>query len=215
MKIIYLDTETTGIVCPESGLIQLAGAIEIDGEVVERFNFQVRPFPKDVVSNEALTINGVTDRELALRDRPGRVFSMFLSLLERYVDRFERSDKFHLVGYNARFDAEHLRAWFEKNGDKYFGSWFWHPAVDVMNFAATVLMGQRPDMGNFKLATVAEALGIPVDEEKIHDASYDIELTRLIFRRLLDESVKQAEDTKQPHPPHKDKQQVFHAQERS
>ena len=41
MKLIYLDVETTGIPCPDSGLIQLAGQIEIDDEVVENFDFRI------------------------------------------------------------------------------------------------------------------------------------------------------------------------------
>ena len=36
-------------------------------------------------------------------------------------------------------------------------------------------------MENFKLSTVAKALGVPVDETKLHDASYDIFLTKAIF----------------------------------
>lgn len=206
MKIVYLDIETTGISCPESGLIQLAGAIEVDGVVMEQFNFQARPFPDDVVSEEALTVNGATSRELAMREKPSRVFEMFLTLLGRYVDRFDRSDKFYLVAYNARFDSEHLRAWFEKNGDKYFGSWFWHPAIDVMNLAATLLMGERADMLNFKLSTVAEALGLEIVEERMHDASYDIALTRLVFRRLLEKAAVGKDGAEEPPPAHSDVQ---------
>ncbi len=32
MKLIYIDVETTGIPYPQSGIIQLAGAIEIEGQ---------------------------------------------------------------------------------------------------------------------------------------------------------------------------------------
>lgn len=34
---------------------------------------------------------------------------------------------------------------------------------------------------NFKLATVSKALGIEVDDSKLHDAEYDILLTRQIY----------------------------------
>ena len=64
MKIIYIDVETTGLGCPESGLVQLAGAIELDGEVVERFDFHMRPFPEDAISDEALAVNGLTRTDL-------------------------------------------------------------------------------------------------------------------------------------------------------
>jgi len=189
MKIIYVRIETTGIACPESGLVQLTGAVEVDGEVKERFNFPMRPFPNDIVSQEGIGQNSASARELAARDNPARVFEKFVALLDRYVDRYDRFDKFHLVAYNARFDAEHLRAWFEKNRDRYFSSWFWHPAIDAMNFAATVLMGARSDVVDFKLGTVAELLGVFVEQERVHEPEYAIELTRIVFGRLLDRFV--------------------------
>lgn len=41
------------------------------------------------------------------------------------------------------------------------------------------------DMENFKLMTVAKTMGIEIDENKLHDATYDIELTRDIFYRII------------------------------
>ena len=189
MKFIYIDVETTGLTCPESGLIQLAGAIEVDGEVVEEFNFRVRPFPSDVVSEEALAVNGVNREDLPGHDDPERAFSQFLHLLGRHVNPFSRADKFHLVAYNADFDAEHLRAWFLKNGDRFFGSWFWHPPLDVMTMAAAALMHRRAELANFRLPTVARVLGFEVDESRTHDALYDAMLTRKLFCLLRDHVV--------------------------
>lgn len=185
MKLIYLDIETTGLNCPDSGLIQLAGVIEMDGGPRDSFDFRIRPFPQDVVTDEALAVNGVTREELKQYDPPEKVFRQFLDLLGRYVDPYDRSDKFHLVAYNARFDVDHLRAWFEKNGDTYFGSWFWHPALDVMALAAAALMEKRSSMPDFRLSTVARTLRLEVDEAKTHGAMYDVELTRRVHLRLL------------------------------
>lgn len=71
-----------------------------------------------------------------------------------------------------------------QNGDNYFGSWFWSDAIDVMVLAAQALMEQRPMMKDFKLRTVAEQLGIVIEEERLHDAMYDIYLTHEIYKRL-------------------------------
>lgn len=185
MKVIYIDVETTGIPFPQSGLVQLAGAIEIDGEVRRHFNFRMRPFPGDVVSDEALALNGLTLADLETYDEPATVFEQFVAMLGEYIDRYDRADKFHFVGYNAQFDADHLRAWFEKNNDQFFGSWFWHPPVDVMALAAIVLMPNRAALDNFRLPTVATMLGLVVDEDKTHDALYDMHLTRELFHQLL------------------------------
>jgi DNA polymerase-3 subunit epsilon len=37
-------------------------------------------------------------------------------------------------------------------------------------------------MIDFKLKTVAKELGLWVDETRLHDAEYDIELTRSVYR---------------------------------
>lgn len=186
MKLIYIDVETTGIECPESGLLQLAGAIEIDGQMVQEFNYRARPFPADRICEKALEVNGLTREKVDGCDHPGDVFGRFLNILDRYVDRYDRADKFHFVAYNALFDAGHLRAWFEKNNDVYFGSWFFHPPIDVMELAAVILMKKRSSLSDFRLVTAARALGIEVDETKLHDAAYDIRLTREMYQVLLE-----------------------------
>lgn len=96
--------------------------------------------------------------------------------------RYNKQDKFHLVGYNnASFDNQFLRAFFAQNNDKYFGSWFWADTIDVMCLASNSLSAIRHTMDNFKLVTVAKTFGIPVDEEQLHDASYDLYLTKAIY----------------------------------
>jgi DNA polymerase III epsilon subunit-like protein len=87
------------------------------------------------------------------------------------------------VGYNARFDADFIRSFFEKCGDQYFGSWFWFPPIDVMNLALIKLMDKRATMPNFKLATVANVLGLE-PEGRLHEAHADIRLTQQIFNNL-------------------------------
>jgi DNA polymerase-3 subunit epsilon len=51
-----------------------------------------------------------------------------------------------------------------------------------MVLASEHLAEMRVGMENFKLMTTARALGIEIDESKLHDAEYDIELTRNIYR---------------------------------
>ena len=185
MKLIFIDVETTGLEYPDSGLIQLSGVIEIEGEIKASFDHRIRPFPADVVSDEALSVNGLTHEEIAGYEDPRVVFDRFISLLGQFVDRYDRSDKFHLVAYNAPFDSEHIRAWFEKNKNRFYGSWFWHPPIDVMGMAAVAAMASRSRLNNFKLTTVARALGLHVEESLAHDALYDIRLTRSVFQVLV------------------------------
>lgn len=106
-------------------------------------------------------------------------------MLGKYVDKYDKQDKFFLVGYNnASFDNQFLRGFFSQNGDNYFGSWFWSNSIDVMVLASHHLASRRHEMENFKLATVAKFMGINVDDEALHDAFYDIYLTKEVYKMI-------------------------------
>ena len=54
--------------------------------------------------------------------------------------------------------------------------------MDVRVLAGQYLQERRSSMPSFKLPRVAIEVGIEVDENKLHDAEYDIYLTREIYR---------------------------------
>ena len=106
-------------------------------------------------------------------------------MLSKYVDKFDKKDKFFLVGYNnASFDNSFFRAFFVQNNDNYFGSWFWSNSLDAMVLASNFLINERNNMIDFKQSTVAKYLGIEVDETKLHDAEYDVNLMIQIFKKV-------------------------------
>lgn len=185
-KIIYLDLETTGLSPETHGIIQIGGEIEIGGETKEKFNFLVKPFKGQLISKEALEINKRTMAEIAAFEEPESIFRRFKNLLEKYIMPYDKSDKFFMVGYNCHsFDSQFLREFFVRNNSKYYGSYFWNPSIDVMLLAVAKLAHKRYEMENLKLMTVARHLGIEVDEEKLHDAEYDIFLTKAIFKEVV------------------------------
>ena len=123
----------------------------MDGEVKEEFDFKVQPNPKAEITQEALEVAGVTKEQILSYPPMGTIFPQFIAMLDKYVDRFNKKDKFFLAGYNnASFDNQFLRAWFLQNGDKYFGSWFWSNSIDVMVLATPYLAAKRTEMENFK-----------------------------------------------------------------
>lgn len=184
MKKIFYDLETTGLDAVKNGIHQIAGCVEIDGEVKEYFNFKLAPHSGCLISDEALKVAGVSKEEIFSYPTSNEVFKAFLSMLSKYVDKYNKMDKFFLYGYNnASFDNQFLRNWFIVNGDNYFGSWFWSNTGDIMVLATEKLLDKRAGMENFKLKTVAKTLGIVIDETKLHDAGYDIELTREVYYR--------------------------------
>ncbi len=185
MKLFFFDLETTGIKYWRNGIHQISGEIVIDGETKESFNFNVQPHPRCEIEEEALRVCGVTKEQILSYPPMNEVYSRLIDLLSKYVDRYDKKDKFFLVGYNnASFDNYFLKAFFVQNGDNFFYSWFWVNSIDVMVLATSYLMHKRHEMPDFKQETVARALGIDIEPEKLHDASYDIRLTKRIYEKV-------------------------------
>lgn len=153
---------------------------------VERFDIRLAPNPAATIEQEALDVAGVTLEQIQSYQPMEDGYRQLIGILSKYVNKFDKRDKMYLVGYNnAGFDNNFLRALFTQCGDKYFGSWFYPNCMDVYVMVTPFLMGVRNDMENFKLMTVARTMGIEIDENKLHDATYDIELTRDIFYRII------------------------------
>jgi DNA polymerase-3 subunit epsilon len=184
MKLAYIDTETTGLDPVKNAIIQIAGYIEIDGETRERFNIRMKPAPGKVVEQSALEVNGITGEDLATFDDHTEGYKKFTQTLGMYCNKFDKADKYFFVAYNATFDDRFIRQFMLENNDPYFGSWFHWPSIDVAVLAVDELMERRHEMPNFKLLTVAKEYGMTIDEKRLHDAMYDIELTRDIYKAV-------------------------------
>lgn len=185
-KLFFYDLETTGTNPGRNGIHQISGEIVIDGKTVETFDFKVQPNPKAQIEDAALEVGDVTREQIMAYPPMGQVYTQLVAMLSKYVDKFDKTDKFHLVGYNNRgFDDNFLRGFFLQNGDKYFGSLFWADSIDVLVLASTFLADRRAQLPNFKLATVADFLGIDTTAGKLHDASFDIYVTKAVFDFIM------------------------------
>ena len=155
------------------------------GTNVEPFNFKVQPFPGDEITDKALSVSGTTREQIATYKEHQNVYWDLSDKFDDAVDKYKKTDKMFFVGFNAIFDMNFMFNWFEKCGDAYFGSYFFYPPIDVAVLAGHALMDRRAQMKDFKLATVAQELDIRIDKTRLHDAMYDIELTRDIYRTLF------------------------------
>lgn len=106
-EIIIFDLETTGTNPGRNGIHQISGSIVIDGKHIQDFDFHVQPNPKAIIEDEALKVAGVTREQILAYPPMGQVYSEFVAMLAKYVDKFNKKDKFFLVGYNnAAFDNQ-------------------------------------------------------------------------------------------------------------
>ena len=187
MKEMFFDVETSGTDEKINGILQLSGQIELDGTVTERFDYKMKPFPDQIIEDDALEANGILRSEIEKFANPHNCYIQFTRMLSKYVDRFDRSDKITLIGYNSRFDDDFLREWFNRCGANKFmyGSHFWWPAIDVANMVAVKYRKVRSQFPNFKLMTVAKTLKIEVDESKAHEATYDMQVTKAVYLKCL------------------------------
>jgi DNA polymerase-3 subunit epsilon len=189
-KLFFYDLETTGTNPGRNGIHQISGEIVIDGKTVETFDFKVQPNPKAQIEDAALAVGGVTREQIMAYPPMGQVYTQLVTMLAKYVNKYDKTDKFHLVGYNNRgFDDNFFRGFFLQNGDNYFGSWFWSDSIDVLVLASTFLANRRAELSNFKLATVAYFLGIDTTAGKLHDASFDIYVTKAVFDFIMSKFI--------------------------
>lgn len=182
MKLCFIDLETTGLDYKSCAIHQLSGTIIIDGDVKEKFDFKIKPFDGSIIVEEALKASNVTLDMVNSYENSINAYTKFINMLSKYVNKFDRYDKMFIVGYNVQaFDVNFVREWFIRHNDKYYGSWFWANTLDVMLLATPHLADIRHKMINFQQGTVAKQLGIEVDDTKLHDGAYDIDICHKIY----------------------------------
>jgi len=186
-KKILLDTETTGIDLKKNDMWQIAGYVIIDDEIVQKFNIKFQPKEGTEFNQEALGITGMTEEDFKLFPENKKAMDDFLGVLNTYVDKYDKQDKFHLIAYNAHFDANFLRKWMGNYPGVYYGSYFWSNNIDIMTMVGEALSSIRHKMVNFKLQTVHRVLNViglinnNTDYSNTHDAYADIALEYEIY----------------------------------
>ncbi|MFA5166699.1 MAG: 3'-5' exonuclease [Candidatus Paceibacterota bacterium] len=187
LKVCYLDTETGSLNVYKCALLQLGYIIEIDGDEIAKECVNIAPIEGDEIKDDALKVNGFKRAELEKFTNPAKAYHNFLALLDSRVDKFAKTDKMFLIGYNVMsFDQLVMDSFFKKHKNKYFGSYFWRPPIDVMALAAIDLALVRYTMEKFSLDEVAKVYKVKLEgEHGFHNALYDVEITRAIFKKLV------------------------------
>ena len=184
-KIIFIDTETGGVNPEKSALIQLSGIIRIDKKDIEKFNFYIKPFENSEVNEKALEVQGRTLEELKTDKyvEEKEVYKQFIKLLDKYIDKYDRTDKFIVAGYNVRFDVDILKAFFQRHGNNFLFSYLDSSMLDPLYSIRLLQIAEvLPVLENNKLETWCKHFGI---ELKAHDSLEDIEATKKLIGKLI------------------------------
>lgn len=182
-KIFWYDLETSGLKFKENAILSLSGIMEIDGKIVDDINLTLRPFKGDIIVQEALDINGFTMEQIKTFDHPEVAFRKLIKFFSKYINRYDKNDKFTLAGYNiVKFDIPFLEMLFKKCNDNYFGSWVNGEPLDIYQFVLIMKKLGVVKSKSTKLELIAQDLNIPLNA---HDVKEDILATRKVYYELM------------------------------
>jgi DNA polymerase III subunit epsilon len=205
-KILWFDTETTGLDPNRNGLIQLAMIMDVDGKAVDEVQINTQPCPDDIVGHHSfpeqgtdlilsewqefkkagvLTIEtptGILFSNISQYLYPQAAIQSINTFLQKHISKFDKSDKAYIGGYNVPFDIAFLSKFYEKCGDKYLGSYINWKQIDVRQMLYMLDYRGTIKLDNYKLETVCNHFGI---ELEAHNPMSDIKATRQIFYDIL------------------------------
>lgn len=167
-----VDTETTGLDPQADRLIEIAAIRVRAGKEVARFETLVKPGRK--LGKAIVDLTGITDDELTNAPEP-------LDALQQFMD-FLKDDI--IVAHNANFDVNFLYDSMQRCGMKPLENNF----VDTMRLAKCI----RPDLNNYKLATLAKTYRIA--QPKAHRALADCETTMAVLQKMDGDAQQQKID---------------------
>jgi len=180
-KVLWIDTETTGFSASKNDIVQVAGIVEIDGEVVETFDLNCRALNPENIQPAALECNGLTREAILAYPDPEIVILHILQLGHKYVDG---GDTFIFGAHNASFDLRMMKGLFVKNGyeEEQFTEYLSGGIIDTMKMLKTYSKAHpEADIANSKLITGTLYFDI---KHNSHEAMSDITATRELYLTL-------------------------------
>jgi len=187
MGTVYLDLETTGTE-KDNAIVEIAATYYKDGKRLSAFDFKCND-SKAIVNLDALKVNKTKFSELDARQPE----LTGLKLLFDWLLSIQDSD-LEMVGVNPQFDFNFL-----KNRAQHYGIIIGSVipyrlrdlAQDVRLLAKLGLIVIKKSGKGNTLLDSAIALGVKVDETKLHSAVGDVELYAEVDKAII-ERFKQA-----------------------
>lgn len=175
-KRIYFDTETTGFDAIKNDIIEFAAIFEINGTIRSKIDIYLQPLNYKDISKEALDIQKVTIQDLKKYTPTKDGFNAIIAEFDKYVDKYNKMDKFIVCGHNVSFDLRFLTQLAEKMNFKYLNSYLHtNPDKFIDLLDKTKKLKSKIGLKNCKLLTIYEHL---FNEQFVaHNALNDIEAT--------------------------------------
>ena len=203
-KVLFLDTETTGLDATKHGIIQLAMLIEIDGKIEGELLVDVQPFEEDLIviiedcpnmiykraeliknmaaiGDISIFPSDIKIENLVNFDFPAEAHQKIIAFLDKHISKFDKADKAYLGGYNVQFDRNFISQFFKKCGDNYLGSYLNWKCLDPLYLLWQMDADGYISLENYKLENVCKHFGIEIEA---HNALSYIKATYELYRKL-------------------------------
>jgi DNA polymerase III alpha subunit (gram-positive type) len=190
MKAFYFDVETTGLDPRVDSILKLAYIIEVDHVIVEEGVLCMKPIDYTTIKENGLLesrlresskVNGISIEDIEGFESDVEAFVKLRILLDKYIDKYDKGDKMHPIGYNVSFDLNFLYQWASARQFKYLGSYLNHRYIDVMKLVDYLAFRGKLFLADHKLETVCKHFKIPI---KAHDPAEDIRATRALLQQI-------------------------------
>ena len=188
MKILWLDTETTGTQEWMHDIVSLGGLIEQGDKVIDEFYYELCPQKPGNAQRGAFDVNGFSLEQVLQFDAAYIGVSKMKQHLDENFNFKDRKDRYILAGYNVDFDKKFLYELWKstadavgrKSGFNYY--YFHYKMFDVYTIVFMLTkMGKIPVLEDMKLETMCRHFSI---EHQAHNAFGDITATRDLFKAL-------------------------------
>lgn len=179
-KVIYIDTETTGLNPKKHGLTEVYAVLVDNGNIISEWGSKINPFtyfPQRDIEDDALNIQGISYQDLAKYPDQAKALDAFLKWTRRHLD----GNRVSIVGYNVGFDIDFLVEWFDENVYDLYDT-FSHRSLDVLDLVRHLQYAGVIQPKDGKLTTLCEYFDIPIDA---HTAMGDVIATMQLHRELL------------------------------
>ena len=187
MNILFIDTETTGLIPGKHSIIEIACRHYKNGQLQSRF-------AQKFISNEAildmgaLKVNKSTTAslmEIGKNCPEHKAVFLFMD----YLLSLDNKD-LHVCGHNVHFDVNHIKALLNKYSIEGWDQVVSYRQLDTCDRARMLIeagiINQEMGARGAGLKTIAAALGVKVEDDKLHGAEYDVELCAQVYYKMIE-----------------------------
>jgi DNA polymerase-3 subunit epsilon len=180
MNIIFIDCETSGLNPLKHSVVQIAAEYWEGTKLIQTFNKQLTN--QDCIINlGALKCNRCTIDQIRASNTEERIVRDFVD----FIMKMDITKPIVVCGNGVSFDINFIKELLAKYKIEGLEHIFSHKVYDLSAIALFLQECEIIDFkDNFHLNNIAKVLGIEVKEDKLHEALYDVSISRQVYFKM-------------------------------